>query len=47
MSLLEAFFMYLGMALLIVQAFFAVPFLAFYLGLSFVRPDLELDPQDL
>jgi len=47
MNLLEATFMYLGIALLIVQAFFVVPFLGLYLVLSFVRPDLELNPKDL
>lgn len=47
MNVMEAFFMYLGIALVIVQAFFAVPFLGLYLVLSFVRPDLELNPKDL
>lgn len=47
MTLIEAFFMYLGMALLIVQAYFLVPFLAFYLVLSFFRPDFEMNPKDL
>lgn len=47
MHWLEAFFMYFGISFLIIQAYFAVPFLAFYIVLSMVRPDFELSPQDL
>lgn len=47
MNLLSAFFMYVGMALLIIEAFFVVPFLGFYLALAFFRDDLELSPKDL
>ncbi len=46
-TLLEAFFLYLGMACLIAQVYFVVPFLVFFVALSFFRPDLELSPQDL
>lgn len=47
MTLLEAFFMYLGMAFLIVEAFFVLPFLALYLTFALFRDDLELNPKDL
>jgi uncharacterized membrane protein len=38
---------YLGMAILIIEAFFVVPFVGFYLVFALFRDDMELNPKDL
>lgn len=47
MNLLSAFFMYLGMSLLVIEAFFVVPIVGFYLAFALFRDDMDLNPKDL
>ncbi|MFB6344817.1 MAG: hypothetical protein ABEK50_03475 [bacterium] len=47
MTVLDAIFMYLGMALPIIILFFVVPFVGLYLAFSLFRDDMELSPKDL